>query len=222
MVDYLHIIRNTNFTQHVNYLTSPDYLVIDHKVFRGRGLAKLWYMLKPLVAIIIFVALFTYVMNFNVGEFELTIAFIVLALALFIIFGGSDDGDFDVNLIFSETGLTMLVNSQNGRTNMIKHYPTFASVSGEMAWSQFKSYSIVHHEKRGTVSIRLWLIDEPDSCSYDELKLKERRNVAVEFFLNPIDNRYIKLGDCKITELKAGVKFLQEHLPLYSEFKVSD
>ncbi|MGM9999018.1 MAG: hypothetical protein ACI38Q_06455 [Candidatus Bruticola sp.] len=231
MVDYDHIRKNLSITKDIHYITSPDYLVIEHREFRGRGFRKFLHMIRTFLAVVAFSALFGSVLYIwkDAGTLELTIAAtVILTIVILFAVDSTDNGDCDLALIFSRTGLTIMEFYDSGwpinGTNIIKYYPAFSQddCCGEMPWSRFLGYSIVHHEVSGTISIRLWLVDENDRHYYDKLSRKDRCRLAVEFFLNPVDNRYIKIGSSNTTEFKAGVKALQEHVPFCSELRVRD
>ena len=170
----------------------------------------------------------------------------VACVALGLSFG--DYKDTEQTLIFTDKGLTVVIpgdyssrgltiwegllssffffSRRRGKTipeKVVKYPPFASSPEEEMAWNNFRSYSIIRHQKRGNVSIKFWLVDDPKSGSQNARRLRENQLDCVEIYLRDDGGRYTGYYDEK-NELDTAVKFLNERvsLPLYSEDYVKD
>ena len=228
-------------------------LVIYHKQYYGKSWTKFFNFCKPILVVSIVAAAAGYASlvgwdvifhTFTAWQLVAAICALVACVALGLSFG--DWKDTEQTLIFTDKGLTVVIPgdySSRGLTTwegilrfffcsrrrksipekVVKYPPFASSPEEEMAWSNFRSYSIIHHQKRGNVSIKFWLVDDPKSGSQKACHLRENQLDCVEIYLRDDGGRYTGYYDEK-NELDTAVKFLNERvsLPLYSEDKLKD
>lgn len=227
-------------------------LVIYHKQYYGKGWAKFFNFCKPVLIVAVIAATIYFVSEIGLDEFmnnltawQLFGAICVFVMCVALALDCGDSQDTEKNLIFTDKGLTVVIPgdySSRGLTTwegilrffffhrrrttpekVVKYPPFASSPEEEMAWSNFRSYSIIHHQKRGNVSIKLWLVDDPKSGSQKACQLRKKQLDCVEVYLRDDGGRYTGYYDEK-NELDTAVKFLNERvsLPLYSEDKLKD
>lgn len=184
--------------------------------------------------------------TFTAWQLVGAICIFVACVALGLSFG--DWRDTEQTLIFTDKGLTVIIPGDyssrgpsttwetifkilfSGRDRktlkerVVKYPPFASSAEEEMAWSNFCSYSILHHQKWGNVSIKLWLVDDPKSGSQEASRLRESQLDCVEIYLRDDGGRYTWYQHDEKSELDAVVNFLNERvsLPFYSEDYVND
>lgn len=227
-------------------------LVVFHKQYYGKGWTKFFNFCKPIIVVSVVAGSVGYASmvgwgvlfhTFTAWQLVGAICAFIACVALGLSFG--DHKDTEQTLIFTDKGLTVVIPgdySSRGLTtseNILKFcfsssrktipekvvkYPPFASSpEEEMAWNNFRSYSVIHHKKRDNVSIKLWLVDDPKSGSQNARRLREKQLDCVEIYLRDDGGRYTEYNDEK-SELDATIKFLNDRvsLPLYSEEQVED
>lgn len=227
-------------------------LVIYHKQYYGKGWAKFFNFCKPVLIVAVIAATIYFVSEIGLDEFmnnltawQLFGAICIFVMCVALALDCGDSQDTEKNLIFTDKGLTVVIPgdySSRGLTTwegilrffffhrrrtapekVVKYPPFASSPEDEMAWSNFRSYSIIHHQKRGNVSIKFWLVDDPKSGSQKACHLRKNKLDCIEIYLRDDGGRYTGYYDEK-NELDTAVKFLNERvsLPLYSEDKLKD
>ena len=211
-------------------------LVVYHKKYYGKGWDKFFNFCKPvLIAAVVVVTMYClseiglddFMNNLTAWQLFGGICVFVMCVALGLDVG--DSQDTEQTLIFTDKGLTVVIPKRRDRRGHVTpekvvKYPPFAKAKEEeMAWSNFCSYSILRHNRRGNVSIKLWLVQDPKSGTQEANRLRKKKLDCVEIYLRDDGGKFVCYYDEK-SELDAAVKYLNDKisLPFYSEEQVDD